>query len=100
MLALTVKTGDYATIGPDIVIQVLTAGEMFRTAIDAPRETRIARARVHALTGSSHARGRAARQPRGKEAPAYKKEIEYENPTQHYGEKRLAELHRERLSPL
>lgn len=53
MLALTVKAGDYITIGPDIVIQVLKAGEMFRVAIDAPREMSIERAKIHEQTGDT-----------------------------------------------
>lgn len=53
MLSLTVKAGDYITIGPDIVIQVLKAGDMFRVAIDAPRELNIERAKVHEQTGDT-----------------------------------------------
>ena len=40
MLALTVREGDYVTIGEDIVVQV-------RSAIDAPRSMNIQRAKVH-----------------------------------------------------
>ena len=47
MLALTVKAGDYITIGPDVVIQMLKVGEVCRVAIDAPRELVIERAKVH-----------------------------------------------------
>ena len=47
MLALTVKAGDYITIGDDIVIQVLKVGELCRVAIDAPRELAIEREKVH-----------------------------------------------------
>lgn len=50
MLALTVKAGDYITIGPDVVIQVLKAGETFRIAIDAPREMIIERSKVYEET--------------------------------------------------
>jgi len=47
MLALTVKAGDYITIGPDVVIQILKVGDMCRVAIDAPREMAIERAKVY-----------------------------------------------------
>mgnify|MGYP002508580055 CR=1 FL=1 len=32
MLALTVREGDYVTIGEDIVVQVLKTGDVFRIA--------------------------------------------------------------------
>ena len=47
MLALSVKEGDYVTIGPDIVVQVLKVGEQFRIAIDAPKSLDIRRGKVH-----------------------------------------------------
>ena len=37
MLALTVREGDYVTIGDDIVVQVLKTGDVFRIAIEAPK---------------------------------------------------------------
>ncbi len=46
MLALSVREGDYVTIGDDIVVQVLKAGSVFRLAIDAPRSMAIERAKV------------------------------------------------------
>ena len=50
MLALTVREGDYITIGDDIVVKT---GELFRLAIDAPRSLDIRRGKVHeARTGS------------------------------------------------
>ena len=50
MLALTVKAGDYITIGDDVVIQILKVGDMCRVAIDAPREMAIERSKVHEKT--------------------------------------------------
>ena len=47
MLALTVKAGDYITIGDNVVIQMLKVGDVCRVAIDAPREMTIERAKVH-----------------------------------------------------
>ncbi len=47
MLALTVREGDYVTIGDEVVVQVLRAGDTFRLAIDAPRSMAIERAKVH-----------------------------------------------------
>ena len=46
MLALTVRAGDYITIGDDVVIQMLKVGDVCRVAIDAPREMAIERAKV------------------------------------------------------
>lgn len=46
MLSLTVRDGEYITIGPDIVVQVLKTGDVFRVAIDAPRELGIQRSKV------------------------------------------------------
>lgn len=46
MLALTVRAGDYITIGDDVVIQILKVGDLCRVAIDAPREMAIERAKV------------------------------------------------------
>ena len=51
MLALTVRAGDYVTIGENVVIQVLKVGETCRVAIEAPREMAIERAKVHEQTG-------------------------------------------------
>ena len=47
MLALTVRAGDYITIGDNVVIQILKVGDLCRVAIDAPREMAIERAKVH-----------------------------------------------------
>ena len=38
MLVLGVRSGEYITIGQDIVIQVVKAGEVTRLAGQAPRE--------------------------------------------------------------
>ena len=46
MLALTVRAGDYITIGDDVVIQILKVGDLCRVAIDAPREVPIERGKV------------------------------------------------------
>ena len=69
MLALTVREGDYVTIGDDVVVQVLKTGDVFRIAIDAPRSMAIQRGKVHEeLTGTvpdaiQKVRSRAARKP-------------------------------------
>ena len=69
MLALTVREGDYVTIGDDVVVQVLKTGDVFRIAIDAPRSMNIQRGKVHEeLTGTvpeaiQKVRGKAARKP-------------------------------------
>ena len=46
MLSLTVRAGDYVTIGEDVVVQVVKAGEVCRLAIQAPKEMNIKRAKV------------------------------------------------------
>ena len=51
MLALTVREGDYVTIGDNIVVQVLKTGDVFRIAIDAPRSMDIQRAKVREAEG-------------------------------------------------
>lgn len=53
MLALTVREGEYITIGPNIVVQVLKAGDVFRVAIDAPRELAIERSKVRERKGDA-----------------------------------------------
>lgn len=53
MLSLTVRTGDYVTIGPDIVVQVVQAGETMRLAIQAPRELAIERGKLHEQSGET-----------------------------------------------
>ena len=45
MLTLGVDAGDYITIGPDIVVQVVKVGNQLRLAIDAPKEMKIKRAK-------------------------------------------------------
>ena len=51
MLALTVKEGDYVTIGEDVVVQVLKTGDVFRIAIDAPKSMDIRRSKVQEAMG-------------------------------------------------
>ena len=51
MLALTVREGDYVTIGDDIVVQVLKTGDIFRIAIEAPKSMDIRRAKVQESMG-------------------------------------------------
>ncbi len=53
MLALTVRAGDYITIGDNVVIQILKVGDLCRVAIDAPREMAIERAKVHEQNGET-----------------------------------------------
>ena len=51
MLALTVREGDYVTIGEDVVVQVLKTGDVFRIAIDAPKSMDIRRSKVQEAMG-------------------------------------------------
>jgi len=49
MLSLNLRSGDYITIGEDIVVQVYQTGASFRVAIEAPREMPIARGKLHEI---------------------------------------------------
>lgn len=52
MLSLQLKSGEYITIGDDIVIQIFEqSGSTFRVAIKAPREVPILRGEVHERSG-------------------------------------------------
>ena len=51
MLALTIREGEYVTIGNDIVVQVLKTGDTFRIAIEAPRSMKIERSKVREMNG-------------------------------------------------
>ena len=46
MLSLQLKSGEYITIGDNIVVQVFQVGGQFRVAVDAPREVPIVRGEV------------------------------------------------------
>ena len=47
MLSLQLKSGEYLTIGDDIVVQVFEQGGAIRVAVKAPRELPILRGEVH-----------------------------------------------------
>ena len=47
MLSLQLKSGEYLTIGNDIVVQVFEQGGAIRVAVKAPRELSILRGEVH-----------------------------------------------------
>ncbi len=51
MLSVQLKSGEYLTIGDDIVVQVFQTGTTFRVAVQAPRELPIVRGEVHERTG-------------------------------------------------
>ena len=50
MLSLNLQSGEYITIGEDIVVQVFQAGGSFRVAVEAPRELPVVRGEVHERT--------------------------------------------------
>ena len=53
MLSLQIKSGEYITIGENVVIQVFQrSGSQFRLAIQAPRELPIMRGEVRERDGS------------------------------------------------
>ena len=52
MLSLQLKSGEYITIGDDIVVQIFEQpGSSFRVAVKAPRELTILRGEVHERSG-------------------------------------------------
>ena len=51
MLSLQLKSGEYLTIGDDIVVQVFEQGGAIRVAVKAPRELPILRSEVHERDG-------------------------------------------------
>ena len=51
MLSLQLKSGEYLTIGDDIVVQVFEQGGTIRVAVKAPRELPILRGEVRERDG-------------------------------------------------
>lgn len=51
MLPLQLKSGEYLTIGEDIVVQVFDAGGSIRVAVQAPRELSVLRGEVQERGG-------------------------------------------------
>lgn len=51
MLSLQLKSGEYLTVGDDIVVQVFEQGGAIRVAVKAPRELPILRGEVHERDG-------------------------------------------------
>lgn len=51
MLSLQLKSGEYLTIGDDIVVQVFEQGGAIRVAVKAPRKLPILRSEVHERDG-------------------------------------------------
>ena len=43
MLTLSVRNGDYITIGPDIVVKFFKAGQVYSVGIEAPKDLVISR---------------------------------------------------------
>ena len=71
MLALTVREGDYVTIGEDVVVQVLKTGDVFRIAIDAPKSMDIRRSKVQEAMGDVPACIRKVRRQEAPKGPSY-----------------------------
>ena len=71
MLALTVKEGDYVTIGEDVVVQVLKTGDVFRIAIDAPKSMDIRRSKVQEAMGEVPACIQEVRKQNAPKGPSY-----------------------------
>lgn len=51
MLSLSIKSGEYITIGNDIVVQIFREGPDARVEVKAPREMTILRSELHERTG-------------------------------------------------
>ena len=71
MLALTVREGDYVTIGEDVVVQVLKTGDVFRIAIDAPKSMDIRRSKVQEAMGEVPECIRQVRKQNAPKGPSY-----------------------------
>ena len=78
MLALTVREGDYVTIGDDIVVQVLKTGDVFRIAIEAPKSMDIRRAKVQEAPKSMDIRRAKVQEAMG-EVPACIRRVRAQN---------------------
>ena len=51
MLSMQLKSGEYLTIGEDIVVQVFQVGSSFRVAVEAPKEIPIVRGEIREKEG-------------------------------------------------
>ena len=72
MLSLQMKSGDYVTIGNQVVVQVFKeSGPQFRVSIKAPREVPIVRGKVLERDGEQRPEGLLDRKP--KRSPSDKK---------------------------
>ena len=64
MLSLQMKSGDYVTIGNQVVVQVFKeSGPQFRVSIKAPREVPIVRGKVLERDGEQRPEGLLDRKP-------------------------------------
>ena len=73
MLALTVREGDYVTIGDDVVVQVLKTGDVFRIAIEAPKSMDIRRSKVQEAMGEVPQCIQKVRRQNGPKGPKYQR---------------------------
>ena len=65
MLSLQLKSGDYLTIGENVVVQVFKSnGAQFRVSIQAPREIPIVRGDVREREGDARPDGLLTRPPK------------------------------------
>ncbi|NBK77809.1 carbon storage regulator [bacterium D16-76] len=64
MLSLQLKSGDYVTIGGNIVVQVYQNGPGFRMAIKAPRDVPILRGDLLERQGGARPEGLHEKQPK------------------------------------
>ncbi len=72
MLSLQMKSGEYVTIGEDVVVQVFKeSGPQFRISIKAPKEISIMRGKVLERDGEQRPEGLLDRKP--KRSPSDKK---------------------------
>ncbi len=72
MLSLQMKSGEYVTIGEDVVVQVFKeSGPQFRISIKAPKEVSIMRGKVLERDGEQRPEGLLDRKP--KRSPSDKK---------------------------
>lgn len=87
MLSLQLKSGDYLTIGEDVVVQVFKGtGSQFRVSVKAPRQVPILRGEIRERSGDRRPQGllehppkkspstqAPRRPPAGKAGPAHRR---------------------------
>ncbi len=77
MLSLQLRSGDYLTIGDDIVIQIFReSSAQFRVSVQAPREAAILRGQVRERTGAQRPQGLRDQPPQANDLAALRTQLD------------------------